>query len=353
MKRSSSTTRGTIAAIVLATLVIMTGMLSPAIANAVTPFPICIEMGGQAGPEIAGNMVVWTDNRNGNLDIYGRNVSSSTSYAVCTNDAQQDNPAVTRYVTDAGKVRYIAVWVDKRNHASDDAADIYGRNITTGTTFVVSSTDAYKWYPDIVDKWVVWIESDTADGPYRIKARDLVADKSYLVGSSKVLSPVAVDKRTIGDQQAYTVVWTSGGGNISGRDLPTGTAFSISRTDKFEWMPDISQNRVVWWEAGGRVMLKNLKTGKRTFVHLGARPRVFGQYVVWDDGGKGGSFTTTYNAGADIFVRDVSRNTTVARISQADQTCLFPAVSSRRVVWESGPAARVLSHIHIYGAKLP
>ncbi len=48
---------------------------APAAPAAPRPFPICIQMGGQAGPEIAGPMVVWTDNRNGNLDIYGKNLS--------------------------------------------------------------------------------------------------------------------------------------------------------------------------------------------------------------------------------------------------------------------------------------
>ena len=39
-------------------------------------------------------------------------------------------------------------------------------------------------------------------------------------------------------------------------------------------------------------------------------------------------------------------------IGQKDLTCLFPSISGKRVVWESGPAKRVLSHIHIYGARL-
>ena len=107
-------------------------LLAPAAASAAPrPFPICIQMGGQAGPEIAGPMVVWTDNRNGNLDIYGKNLSTGHDYAVCTNSAQQDNPSVTRYVV-AGKVHYVAVWVDKRNHPSGESSDIYGRDITTG-----------------------------------------------------------------------------------------------------------------------------------------------------------------------------------------------------------------------------
>ena len=70
-------------------------LVAPAVAQAASAtFPVCIEAGGQAGPDIAANMVVWTDNRNGNLDIYGRSLNSKKDFAVCRNKAQQDNPSV-------------------------------------------------------------------------------------------------------------------------------------------------------------------------------------------------------------------------------------------------------------------
>ena len=56
--------------------------------------------------------------------------------------------------------------------------------------------------------------------------------------------------------------------------------------------------------------------------------------------------------GAKIYVRNVARSTNVVAIAQKDLTCLFPSISGHRVVWESGPAQRVLAHIHIYGARL-
>ena len=117
-------------------------------------------------------------------------------------------------------------------------------------------------------------------------------------------------------------------------------------------MPDISHHRVVWWESGGRIMMRDLKTHKRTFVHTGSRPRIDGELVVWDGGGHGGEFVIAYVKGAKIYVRNVARTTNVVTIAQKDLTCLFPAVSGHRVVWESGPARRVLSHIHIYGARV-
>jgi len=353
---SESSHPGFRASIVLIAAVIVAAAVTAALAPAAFPaapvlFPVCIDLGGQAGPDIAVNMVVWTDNRNGNLDIYGRNLSTRTNYAICKSKAQQDNPSVTRFVTAERKAQYIAVWLDKRNHQGDDATDIYGRNITTRTNFTVARSASIKWYPAICDKWVVWIEADDATGPYRIKARDLAAGKTYLVATSQTLSPLAVSRRTVGTATEYTAVYTSGKGNISGRDLPAGTPFVISQTSKFEWSPDISANRVVWWEAGGRVMLKNLKTGKRTFVATGARPQVDGKLVTWDGGGKGGVFTLTYTAGAAVYVRNVTLDRRATRLTRAHQTLLFPALSGNRVVFESGKAKRVLSNIHIWGAR--
>ena len=61
---------------------------------------------------------------------------------------------------------------------------------------------------------------------------------------------------------------------------------------------------------------------------------------------------TTYVKGAEIYVRNAVRGAGVVAIAQQHLTCIFPAISGHTVVWESGPARRVLSHIHIYGARV-
>jgi beta propeller repeat protein len=339
----------TIFAVCAALAAAWAALLTPATVQAApTVFPVCIEMGGQAGPDIARNVVVWTDNRNGNLDIYRRNLDSKSDVAVCTNKSHQDNPSVTATVV-GSRTEYIAVWVDKRNH---DGGDIYGRNITTKRTFVVARSGTLKWFPEIVDRWVVWIEAGKAAGPYTIKTRDLAAGKTYRIATSSVLSSFGVSRRTVGGKVVHTAVYTSSDGDISGRDLPAGAPFRVSQKGTFEWSPDISGNRVVWWEAGGRVMLKNLTSGKRTYVAQGSRPRIDGELVTWDGGGKGGAFAISYKAGAAIYVRNVAGSHPTVKMTQKNLACLFPAIGGHTVVWESGPARRVLSHIHIYGARV-
>lgn len=317
--------------------------------GAPTVFPVCIEMGGQAGPDIAGRMVVWTDNRNGQLDIFGRDLAKKTDYPVCSSDGSQDNPSVAAFEAN-GRTEYEAVWVDKRDR---DNGDIYGCNITTRKEFSVARSKAFKWFPEICDQWVVWLEATSEAGPYTVRARDLTAGTTYRVATTTVLSSLGLSHRTVDGQVVHTAVYASSGGDISGRDLPGGAPFNVSQSTAFEWSPDISGDRVVWWQEGERVMLLNLRTGVRTKVATGARPRVDGELVVWDGGGHGGEFVLDYKAGAAVYVRNVAHSRNAVRIAQKDQTCLFPAVSGRTVVWEAGPARRVLGHIHIYGAKVP
>jgi hypothetical protein len=326
-------------------------MASPALARhdagraASKVFPVCIEMGGQAGPDVAGRVAVWTDNRNAQLDIYGRDLAKKADFPVCTADGSQDNPSVTAFKA-SGRTRYRAVWVDKRAHEN---GDIYGADLTPRKEFVVARSAAYKWFPEVCDDWVAWVEATDPAGPYTIKARDLTAGKTYKVATSTVLSSLGLSHRTVDGAVVHTAVYASSGGDISGRDLPAGAPFSVSQSAAFEWSPDISGNRVVWWQDGEKVLLRNLASGAQTRVGTGSRPRVDGELVVWDGGGHGGEFVVDYKAGAAIYVRNVARSKTTRKITQKDLTCLFPAVSGTTVVWEAGPARRVLGHIHIYG----
>ncbi len=324
-------------------------------------FPVCIQAGGQAGPDIAGDLAVWTDNRNGNLDIFGRYLSSKKDFAVCANPAGQDNPGVTKRVI-GGKTHYIVVWVDDRNtNPASGATDIWGRDVTAKTNpFPVShkNTATLKWYPEIADNWVVWVEAGTAAGPYSIMARDLDAPLSKKnpskIATSKVLSPLGVSSRVVKGKTVHTAVYASASGDISGRDLPGGTPFAVAQTSKFEWSPDISGDRVVWWETGGRVMARNLSTKKTTFVALGARPRVDGQLVVWDGGGHGGTFTITYDANAAIFVRNVAKKVEHDQAGAEEPDLPLPRRERqhRGVGVRSGEARSSASHPHLRRATV-
>ena len=57
-------------------------------------FPICVNPSHQEDPAIFGDVVVWADWRNGNSDIYGKNLISQQEFPVCTTPVNQWDPAI-------------------------------------------------------------------------------------------------------------------------------------------------------------------------------------------------------------------------------------------------------------------
>ncbi len=215
------------------------------------PFQVCIAKGGQAGPEIAGSMVVWTDDRSGNFDIYGKDlgVAGSKDFAVCSNTAAQSNPAITQMAV-AGGSQYLVVWVDGRNHRSS-FTDIYGRNLTTKKNFLVARSQTIKWFPAIADQWVLWVESVKASRSVHRPRLRSGHTQAYTVATSNVLSPLAV-ARTAGQRQGRLHRRLRHRRRRHQRPRPARQALPSRspQTSKFEWSPDISGDtrRVV----GGR-----------------------------------------------------------------------------------------------------
>ena len=151
-------------------------LLAPAAASAAPrPFPICIEMGGQAGPEIAGG--------DGGLDRQPqrqpRHLRQATSAPGATSPsaptaAQQDNPSASPPVVGAARsTTWPCGWTSATTTAS--RATSTGATSPPASDFMVARSATIKWFPEIVDHWVIWIEADDAAGPYRVKARDLDA----------------------------------------------------------------------------------------------------------------------------------------------------------------------------------
>jgi len=60
----------------------------------------------QTNPDIDGNIVVWQDNRNGDWDIYGYNLTSRQEFQITDNPYDQTNPAVSGHTV---------VWEDSRD----------------------------------------------------------------------------------------------------------------------------------------------------------------------------------------------------------------------------------------------
>ena len=104
---------------------------------------ICSGSGTKDYPDIDGDIVVWVDDHNGNMDIYGYRLNTDTEFPVYTGEGLQAKPAISGN---------LVVWEDDRN----GSWDIYGKNLTTGSEFFIPVTPGYSAeHADISGDYVV------------------------------------------------------------------------------------------------------------------------------------------------------------------------------------------------------
>jgi len=101
-------------------------------------------------PAISGDVIVWVDDRNGNLDIYGYDLSTATEFPVCTATGDQEIPSISGDVV---------VWQDKRGGTD---WDVYAYDLSTQTEWVVCADAANQSLPATDGSVVVWVDSRNA-----------------------------------------------------------------------------------------------------------------------------------------------------------------------------------------------
>jgi len=114
-------------------------------------FPVCTDENEQWYPAISGNIIVWQDDRNGNWDIYGYDISTQTEFQITTNTADQTSPAISGHTV---------VWEDKRHGQSDIYASIlYGPEVPRCTEKLQGDLDNdckvdYKDFATFAQNWL-------------------------------------------------------------------------------------------------------------------------------------------------------------------------------------------------------
>jgi hypothetical protein len=155
-------------------------------------FPICVGSATAAEPAISGDIVVWCDDRYGDLDIYGFNLATKTEFPICLDGGDQMEPSVSGdwvvWWADGGGICGFnlatgsevniadsgcsilgppivsgdtVVWSDD----SRDEGDIYGYDLSTGTTFPILVAAGTQWQPTISGDTVVWQDYDADWNP--------------------------------------------------------------------------------------------------------------------------------------------------------------------------------------------
>ena len=79
--------------ILVVVMVSVLALIQTAMAD-LSSFPICTNSANQSNPAVSGNIVVWRDERSGS-DIYGKDISTGNELAICTESANQYYPAVS------------------------------------------------------------------------------------------------------------------------------------------------------------------------------------------------------------------------------------------------------------------
>jgi hypothetical protein len=124
---------------------------------------ISLAAGRQLAPDVTWNgtefMVVWTDDRAGNFNVYGQRVSNGYvnvggEIPIAVGDAEEGFP---RLAWNAGGTTYLVVWEDRRS----GQFDIYGRILNADGSFatdefVISDAVGDQRLPDVASNNVGW-----------------------------------------------------------------------------------------------------------------------------------------------------------------------------------------------------
>lgn len=232
--------------------------------------------GEQKYPEVSGTRVVWQDSRNGNWDIYTKDISGGTSMAVTTHPSDQTRPSISGD---------IIVWQDIRN----GDWDIYGYDLSKGQEFIICNDPGNQQRPVVSGEWVVW--QDDSSGNWDIYAYNINTQEKIRVTSHErdQIHPAI---------SGNTVVWEDyrhGLGEIYRYDLTTRVEHRHTYNIYNQTLPSIWSETLVWTDQRNnqRDIYFSISSQRETRVTYGtgdhSQAAVFDSIVVYTD----------YEAGTD------------------------------------------------------
>ena len=287
---------------------------------AVEEFPICVDGARQGSPAISGNIIVWVDERDGNDDIYGYDLTTRTEFPICIAPGEQRSPRVSGD---------IIIWQDR---SQADNFDIWGFDLKTGTKFPICTEKGHQSAPRISSDLILWL--DSRDEKHAIYGYYLVTGEEFPV----VISDHPPHQPF--ELSGTVMVWSYQGGiygDIYGYNLESGNEFPIA-TGGYKDFVNIDGDMVVWLDSSptsplwkearkGDLVAYNLTTKKesylpRTFAYI-FDPVVSGDLVIWSD---------DRNDDRDIYGYDLAAGTefTVC-VREGRQTS--PTIDGYTVVW--------------------
>ena len=189
----------------------------------------------QKNPGIGGSIVAWEDTRDGNQEIYAKDLTTGVEKRLTTTpSATEMDPAVS-----GSRVAY------SRQDAT--GCQIFVTDFVTVTTTQVTSAPACHSLPDISGTRVVY--HGNRDGNQDIFTYDLTSG----IETRLTLSGAQRDANVAGDWVAFEDV-SSGNSDIKLYHVPSGSFFTAATTPSNEFLNDIDGTRVAYTtDVGGNL----------------------------------------------------------------------------------------------------
>ncbi|PKB79005.1 MAG: hypothetical protein BZY88_15555 [SAR202 cluster bacterium Io17-Chloro-G9] len=190
--------------------------------------PIITAIGDQQDADISGNILVWTDTRNGNNDILGYDLDAKREFPIATSAAEQQHARVSGN---------FVVWHTCVGHR----CDIYGYELASSKSFPISTARGVQQFPKIAGKIVVW--QDNRNGNWDIYGYNLDTKEEFQISddpadqvSPKIGGNIVIWEDSRNDQ--YTASLCPGPQcdrnpdaiRVFGYDLTSGTEFPVPHT---------------------------------------------------------------------------------------------------------------------------
>jgi beta propeller repeat protein len=310
--------------------------------------PVCIGSYDKFQPFVSGNIIVWTDCRNKNWDIYGYDIKNKKEFPICNNYEYQCDPSV---------YGNIVVWTDYRNREGSET-DIYGADINDVNNikeFPICTNSAPQCTPRIFKNIIVWKdcrkgELDTDIYGYIIATK---VEFPICVSSGNQVWPYIFDNKVVWRDNRKGNEFDS---DIYGCEIDPNTGdikkeFPVCNNSAYQDYPSIYKDIVVWWDnrnGNGDIYgadINDVNNIKEFPICTNVRgqgvPNISGNVVVWVDLKKRDFDHDIYGYNLD--------NRREFKICTNSAWQLRPSVSADIVVWEDDRTGRG----DIYMAKIP
>jgi len=179
----------------------------------------------------------------------------------------------------------IVVWHDERN----GDWNIYGYNLSTKKEFQITTDTSDQWFPAIYGDIIVWYESRS--GNWDICGYDLSTNQMFTITPAeiKIGVPVELYLAIYGD----IIVWEnyrSGNWDICGYDLSAKKKFQITTDTSDQFHPAIYEDIVVWQDKrNGNWDIYSYSISRNELLQITSNPEdqqhpaIYGDYIVWED----------------------------------------------------------------------